>query len=181
MREQWEVWFRADALLCHPVFAIELLHNAINPADYRQLRDDLERGFDWVWPDRDTAAVAVGMQQKMATSAPTGQRVKTADLLIAALAVQQNLGVLHYDADYDRIRDSGGEPFESRWLAERGTLEPKQQGAATARKVYSGAFKQRMVQLQDDADLSVWPKLIAWLDDELRERGLAVPPQPDLP
>lgn len=123
VRDRWEVLLKADHLLCHPVFAVELLHNAVDPADYRGLRQDLEAGFEWLWPDRTTAEIAIGMQHKMATSVPTGQRVKTADLLIAALAVQSGVGVLHYDADFDAIRDRGGEPFHSEWLAARGSLD----------------------------------------------------------
>lgn len=85
----------------------------------------------------------------MATSAPTGHRVRTADLLIAALAAQLDAGVLHYDADYDLIRDRGGQPFPSEWLARRGSLESVPQKAAGARRAYSTAFGRRMVQLQD--------------------------------
>jgi len=169
-----------DRLLCHPVYAIELLHNAIDPADHRRLRADLEDGFEWVWPDATTAGIALGIQQKMATSIPTGQRVKTADVLIAALAVQSGAGVLHYDSDYDEIRDRGGEALQSEWLAARGSLESAKEGKVNARKVYSKAFGQRMVQLRDGADLEVWPELIRWMDDRLRGRGLDAPPPPQV-
>lgn len=179
-RKRWAALVHGDHLLCHPVFALELLHNAIDPADYRRLREDLETGFDWIWPDRETAAIAVGMQQKMATSAPTAQRVKTADLLIAALAVQHGVGVLHYDSDYDVIRDRGGESFQSEWLAWRGSLESTTEHAASARRAYSKALGRRIVQLQEDADVQVWPELIGWMDDQLRARGIDVPPPPDL-
>jgi predicted nucleic acid-binding protein len=179
-RERWEALLDGDHLLCHPVFAVELLHNAIDPADYRRLKEDLEKGFAWVWPDRSTAETAVRMQQKMATSAPAAQRVKTADLLIAALAVQLGVGVLHYDSDYDLIRDRGGESFQSEWLLERGGLESAKESAANARRRYSKALGRRMVQLQHDADLEVWPKLIEWMDCQLRERGLDLPPPADV-
>jgi len=177
-RTRWEALLEADDLLCHPVFAVELLHNAINPPDYRRLREDLETGFAWVWPDGITARIAVEMQQRMATSTPTGHRVKTPDLLIAALAVQLDVGVLHYDADYDVIRDHGGEPFQSEWLAKRGSLAGAQHKATSARRMYSKALGRRMVQLQDETDLEVWPILIAWMDDQLRARGLEIPPPP---
>ncbi len=180
-RGRWAALLQDDQLLCHPVFGVELLHNAINPADYRGLREDLDKGFEWVWPDGETAKVAVGMQQRMATSMPTGQRVKTADLLIAALAVQHGVGVLHYDSDYDHIRDRGGESFESEWLAPRGSLEGANEGPANARRAYRKALGRRMVQLQDDVDLEVWPGLIDWMDDQLRARGLEVPPPVDVP
>ncbi|MDQ3091574.1 MAG: PIN domain-containing protein [Actinomycetota bacterium] len=180
-RDRWAALLQGDHLLCHPVFALELLHNATDPGDYRRLREDLDKGFDWVWLDGKTADIAIGMQQKMATSAPTGQRVKTADLLIAALAVQHGVGVLHYDADYDLIRDRGGESFDSEWLAKRGSLEGAKEAPASARRAYSKAFGRRMVQLQDDVDLEVWPELIDWMNDQLLARGIDVPPPPDVP
>lgn len=167
-----------DQLLCHPVFALELLHNAIHPADYRRLREDLDSGLDWVWPDRDTAVIATGMQQRMATGAPTAQRVRTADLLIASLAVQHGIGVVHYDSDYDVIGDLGAESFDSEWLAPRGSLEGANEKPATARRAYSRAFGRRMIQFRDDADLEIWPELIVWMDEQLSARGLDVPPSP---
>lgn len=181
VRERWKLLVEDDSLLCHPVFAVELLHNAINPKDYRRLRDDLDRAFDWVRPDAVTADKAIEMQRTMATTAPAGQRVKTADLLIAALAVQHGVGVLHYDKDYDAIRERGGESFESEWLAERGTLEGAKESAGSKRKAYLDALKLRMIQLQDDTDLEVWRELVEWMDTRLEERGLEVPPSPDVP
>lgn len=153
-RDRWAALLQGDQLLRHPVFAVELLHNAIDPAGYRRLRQDLEKGFDWVWPDG-----------------------KTAD--IAALAAQRGVGVLHYDSDYDVIRDRGGEPFDSEWLAHRGSLEGTGESRVKARRAYSTAFGRRLVQLRDDADLEVWAELIDWMDDHLLARGLDVPPPPD--
>lgn len=123
VRQQWSELLNDDRLLCHPVFALELLHHAINPLDYQQLRNDIEDGFDWLWPDHETAEIALRLQQRLATTAVAGQRVKTADILIAALAVQHGAAVLHYDADYDEIAERGGEPFASVWVAHRGSLE----------------------------------------------------------
>jgi predicted nucleic acid-binding protein len=177
-RKRWEALLDSDQLLCHPVFAVELLHNAIDPADYRRLREDLEKGFAWAWPDRGTADIALEMQQKMATGGPTGQRVKTADLLIAALAAQRDVGVLHYNRDYDLIRDRGRTSLQSEWLAKRGSLESAHERAASARSAHARAFGQRMIQLRDGADLHVWPELIEWMDDQLRARGLEVPARP---
>ena len=178
--DRWRELVERGDLRCHPVFAIELLHNARDEADYLQLRQDINEAFDWVWPDDETTRIAMRMQSHMATQA-TGQRVKTADLLIAALAVQHELGVIHYDRDYDQIRDRGGHAFESHWLAPRGSLETAGEAAVTTRRTYRKAFGARMIQLQDDTDLEVWPDLIKWMDRQLRERGLEVPPAPDLP
>lgn len=46
--------------------------------------------------------------------------VKPADLIIAAAAEAQNLTLLHYDDDYDRVAAVTGQRAE--WIAPRGTL-----------------------------------------------------------
>lgn len=181
VRERWAELIDQDRLLCHPIFAVELLHNAINPRDYQQLRNDLDDALDWIWPDREAAEIAIRLQQRLATSASVGQRVKTADLLIAGLAVQHRVGVLHYDGDYDVIVDRGGEHFLSEWLAPRGSLETESENRESARKIFRKSFGERMRQLENDTDLEVWPDLITWLNDALRERGHEPPPPPDLP
>ena len=43
------------------------------------------------------------------------------DLITAATAADAGIGVLHYDADYDTLAEVL--PFESRWIAPRGTLD----------------------------------------------------------
>lgn len=178
VREHWQELVDSDLLLCHPVFAIELLHNAINPRDYERLRADLDDAFEWIWPDGTTAEIAVRIQRRMATSAPSGQRVRTPDILIAALAAQHQLGVLHYDADYDAILARGGESFASEWLAPRSSLEDVQEKQVSLRKRFGKAFGERMRQLDDDRDLEVWPDLIALIDEQLRQRGIDPPPPP---
>ena len=65
---RWKDLVEGDELACHPVFALELLHNSINPEDHQRLRNDLEAAFDWVWPDDDTARLALRLQQRMAMS-----------------------------------------------------------------------------------------------------------------
>lgn len=49
-------------------------------------------------------------------------RLPPADLLLAAIAEQNLVGVLHYDADYDVIAAKTDLHFESVWLAPRGSL-----------------------------------------------------------
>lgn len=178
-KERWAEMVKQDELLCHPVFAVEMLHNAINPEEYGKLRAALDTGFDWLWPDVETAGLAVQLQERMATTATTGQRVKTADILTAALAVQHGAGVVHHDTDYDAIRGRGGEPFESVWLPPKGSPDPA--SGTNARRASKKAFGERMIQLQNDEDLVVWPELIEWLDERLRERGIEPPPPPDVP
>lgn len=179
-KSRWRELVGDDALIAHPVFAVELLHNATNAKQYKDLRDSIEKGFDWLRPDETTSDIVMRIQERMAATAPAGQRVKTADLMIAALAVQHGHGVLHYDADYDEIRRRGGEPFDSEWLVSRGRLEAVGGKARAARTAYKKAFGERLIQFQDGEDLAVWPELIEWLDRRLAQSGLDVPPPPNV-
>jgi predicted nucleic acid-binding protein len=174
--ERWRSLVGEGRLVCHPFFALELVHGATNPARYQQVRSAIDEGFDWLWPDARTADVALSIQQRMAANRPAGQRVKAVDLLTAALAIQHGTGVLHYDTDYDEIRKRGGQEFESEWIAAKGSLDSGTSRRRAARKTYRKAFGERMAQLRGDADLEVWPQLIEWLDEQLRARSLGVPP-----
>lgn len=49
-------------------------------------------------------------------------RVPPTDLLIAAVADIEGLGIVHYDADYDLILEFSNLRFESHWVAPRGSL-----------------------------------------------------------
>ncbi len=70
---RWTDLIEGDELACHPVFALELLHNGINAEDHQRLRNDLEAAFDWVWPDDDTARLALRLQQReLPISGPPG-------------------------------------------------------------------------------------------------------------
>jgi hypothetical protein len=42
--------------------------------------------------------------------------------VLAAIAHQQHVAVLHYDKDYEILGEHSGLSFESDWLAPRGTL-----------------------------------------------------------
>ena len=49
--------------------------------------------------------------------------MKLPDLLVAALADQHGLGVLHYDTDFDTLAGHTTLTFRSRWIAERGSVD----------------------------------------------------------
>jgi predicted nucleic acid-binding protein len=49
--------------------------------------------------------------------------VKPVDLLIASIANTEELGVLHYDHDYDIIVEHTSLSFPSVWVAPRGDID----------------------------------------------------------
>jgi predicted nucleic acid-binding protein len=70
----------------------------------------------------DAAAMALTAQAELAATPGVSHRVKPVDLLIASIASTENLGVLHYDHDYDTIVEHTSLSFFSVWAAPRGNI-----------------------------------------------------------
>lgn len=68
------------------------------------------------------ADAAVQAQEELAVAPGVSHRVKPVDLLIAAVAASEGLGVLHYDGDYDTIAEHTSLRFASVWVAPRGSI-----------------------------------------------------------
>jgi hypothetical protein len=71
----------------------------------------------------DASAGALRAQAELAATPGVSHRVKPVDLLIAAVAAAEGLGVLHYDGDYDTIAAHTSLSLESVWVAPRGSLD----------------------------------------------------------
>ncbi len=70
----------------------------------------------------EAAARALTAQAELAAAPGVSHRVKPVDLLIASVAAAENLGVLHYDRDYDAIAEYTTLYFPSVWVAPRGSI-----------------------------------------------------------
>lgn len=110
-----------DVYVCDP-FALEALYSARDAAAYEALHGEL-RGFRAAPGDGRTWQLAAQAQRALAADRAVSHRVKPIDLLIAAVADQHALGVLHYDRDYDVIRERSPLAFRSVWVAERGSID----------------------------------------------------------
>ncbi len=71
----------------------------------------------------EAAASALTAQTALAEAPGISHRVKPVDLLIAAIASTANIGVLHYDHDYDAIAEHTALSFPSIWVAPRGSMD----------------------------------------------------------
>jgi predicted nucleic acid-binding protein len=71
----------------------------------------------------EASARAVSAQAELAAAPGVSHRVKPVDLLIAAVAATNELGVLHYDRDYDAIAEHTSLAFASVWVAPRGGID----------------------------------------------------------
>jgi predicted nucleic acid-binding protein len=113
---------RVDRLhVCVP-FRLEARYSARTTEDFLGLSEDLD-GFRQATADAETWLLAERAQRDLAEDSAVSHRVKLADLLIAAIASQHDLGVLHYDADYDLISRHTTLDFESIWIAPAGSID----------------------------------------------------------
>jgi predicted nucleic acid-binding protein len=68
------------------------------------------------------SAQALSAQAELAATPGISHRVKPVDLLIAAVAAKEDLGVLHHDSDYDVIAEHTSLSFASVWVSPRGSI-----------------------------------------------------------
>ena len=100
-----------------PIVDLEVLYSARSLADYEQILAERRALVSYPITEAVTAR-AFEVQHGLARR---GQhRVPLPDLLIAAVAEVNDVTVVHYDADFDRIAASTGQPTE--WVVPRGSL-----------------------------------------------------------
>ena len=97
---------------------LELLYGAASKRAYRELADALQ-GMPRVPTNEDAFDRALVVQGLLAEKSQH-RAVPLPDLVIAAAAEIQNLIVLHYDADYDRVAKVTGQPTQ--WVVPRGSV-----------------------------------------------------------
>lgn len=117
VEEQWSEAMLAGQLWMTPVVKLELLYSTRDHAEFARLEgllDDMHQAS----LDRAVVRQAQSAMRELAATGPLHRRVPITDVLIAAAAAERGLGVLHYDAHFDRIAAVVG--FESRWMVARG-------------------------------------------------------------
>jgi predicted nucleic acid-binding protein len=120
VREEWADAIEARQIATCHITVLELLYSARSQADLEALEEELSvlrnipvtasAYFAALQAMRELAAVSDGFH-----------RIPLPDYLIAACAQDTGLGVLHYDAHFDRLTQVIA--FESRWAAPRGDLD----------------------------------------------------------
>jgi predicted nucleic acid-binding protein len=119
---QFEHAVLADELYVCTPFRLEARYSARSAADFAAISAELA-GFRAARADADTWLIAEQAQQRLAEAPAVSHRVKLADLLVAAIASQHRLGILHYDHDYDLIAEHARLGGPSIWIAPAGTVD----------------------------------------------------------
>ena len=121
---RWQQATEAGQLILVQPMLMEVLYSAKNGEAAREELDDLRAAHDIVLIDDESWDLALGAQVRLAQVGNGYQRrFSITDLLTAALAHQLGLGILHYDADFDQIRDDSDLDFRSVWAAKPPCLE----------------------------------------------------------
>ena len=97
---------------------LEVGYSARSADEWDEIADALE-AFELVETRSEHVQRARQVQRALAAKHQRGRKIP--DLLIAAAAETENLTVLHYDADFDRIAEITGQ--RSEWVVPAGSID----------------------------------------------------------
>jgi hypothetical protein len=118
VREEIEARANAGELARAGISDLEVGYSARGAAEWDRLMEALEI-FELVETTTDQVRRARQVQRMLAAKRQRGRKVP--DLLIAAAAEANDLTVLHYDADFDRISAVTGQRCE--WVVPAGSVD----------------------------------------------------------
>ena len=97
---------------------LEIGYSARSAAEWDELAEALDV-FELIETTADHVRRARQIQRLLAAKHQRGRKIP--DLLVAAAAEARDLGVLHYDADFDRIAAVTGQECE--WVVPAGSVD----------------------------------------------------------
>jgi hypothetical protein len=103
---------------CLP-FLLEAGYSARSGRDHAELLDELE-ALPLIRIDEHAENRALDAQRQLARAGH--HRLPPADVIIAAMADTHEVGILHYDSEYDLITEKTDLRYDSVWLAPGGSL-----------------------------------------------------------
>jgi predicted nucleic acid-binding protein len=118
-RDELSRWALERRLIACLPFMLEAGYSARSSSDHADLMDRLQ-ALPRLLIDERVERRAIGAQRQLARAGH--HRLPPPDLIIAATADVHAVGVLHYDHDFDILREKTDLHFDSVWLAPRGTL-----------------------------------------------------------
>ncbi len=120
-RETFEEALVANELWTCPPTLLEMRYSALDSDGFAITAKRLD-ALPHAPLTADADAAALMAQAELAATPGISHRVKSVDLLIASIATIEDLGVLHYDHDYDTIVEHTSLSFPSVWVAPRGDI-----------------------------------------------------------
>jgi predicted nucleic acid-binding protein len=103
---------------CLP-FLLEAGYSARNGREHTTLMEEL-LALPQITIDDRAEGRAIDAQRQLARIGH--HRIPPVDVIVASIADIHQLGILHYDSDYDLLSEKTDLTFDSVWLADRGSL-----------------------------------------------------------
>lgn len=117
----WSAALRNGQIATCPIVRLEVLWSARNLAAFDEIRRTLDGLDSYEATIAHWRAAENAMGKLMAIS--HHRAVPFPDLLLAAIAETNDIGVLHYDKDFDLLRERGIFAIRTEWVAPRGTAD----------------------------------------------------------
>jgi predicted nucleic acid-binding protein len=171
VRADWLAALDEGHLYRSPILEFEVLYSARNAREHAELTEELE-ALRPLELSEAVVGAALEAQAKLARHAPGFHRLSHQDYLVAAIAAAHELGVLHYDADFDRIAEHSSLTFQSVWIAPAGTLDRQ---AADPLRQRRRAISHGLAQFSGERASEVLDNVLDLLEDALRADGLQPP------
>jgi len=167
-----------DRLCAAGPLVAEALYSTRDASELAALREELTRGLHYLESSEHTWALAFDAMHAMAAHAPQFHRRPLPDYLVAALAHDHAVCVLHYDADFEVLQTHSGLEFRQQWAAPRGSLDGPQAVPADVTRLLKRDINLRLAQFEGARAAQVHQDVVNRLDDHLRENGLPEFPGP---
>lgn len=100
------------------ISALELGFSARNAQDHARVRAGVG-AHEWLLTEDADFRRAFDVQEELARHG-RHRAVSLPDLLLAAVAERHRVTLLHYDADFDLVAETTGQP--ARWIVARGSV-----------------------------------------------------------
>lgn len=113
-----EPWLTAGRAARAGITDLELGYSARNAEEWDAIAEAVA-AFRLVETTASHVRRARQVQRLLAERSQRGRKLP--DLLIAAAAEEAGMGLLHYDADFDKIAEITSQP--TRWVVPRGTVD----------------------------------------------------------
>lgn len=102
------------------VLNLEALYSATSPAHYESLRTQRDTSFVYIETTESAMQAALDCQAILA-AASQHRGCRVPDLMIAGIALENGLTVLHYDSDFERLAEHT--ELQAEWVVPRGSIE----------------------------------------------------------
>lgn len=163
----WKEGLEGDLFVACSPFVLEALQSAEGAQGVSDLKVQLTEGLRYIEPDTEIWKLAFRAQETMAAVEPGWHRASPVDYLIAAIAHREEIAVLHYDHDYEKIEADSGLVFEAKWVADAGSLEGPGEQPQIVRQL-KRAISNRLRDFHGEADEErIHRVLVGALDAEL--------------